>query len=273
TNFAIKIILSIFGPILKKPIEWITKFLFLDAYKVSTAYRTSRDLQLLWRKDLGGFVNYSINWNQIFLGKQQTNCTLWVKANNDQHYSKVIFCVTASLSNLKYQSVIEIHDLTSKPCVLALPSIPIRNLEWRNGQLYEPYNEFKIELKEVFDKDNTYINLKNNTKSIFNPVDNLGFLQGKKSYVYRWGQWWNLDFLESEKDEFLLTYKAYAFRAKFDKSNNASLFSARAWLLSNRLLLNVFFWSKNIFKAKHLRVAFDKYLKDIEEAAGFKLVD
>lgn len=28
TNFAIKIILSIFGPILKKPIEWITKFLF-----------------------------------------------------------------------------------------------------------------------------------------------------------------------------------------------------------------------------------------------------
>ncbi|MCE6353158.1 hypothetical protein ACVYA3_12890 [Acinetobacter baumannii] len=40
TNFAIKIILSIFGPILKKPIEWITKFLFLDAYKVSTAYRT-----------------------------------------------------------------------------------------------------------------------------------------------------------------------------------------------------------------------------------------
>ncbi|WP_220385347.1 hypothetical protein, partial [Klebsiella pneumoniae] len=78
TNFAIKIILSIFGPILKKPIEWITKFLFLDAYKVSTAYRTSRDLQLLWRKDLGGFVNYSINWNQIFLGKQQTNCTLWV---------------------------------------------------------------------------------------------------------------------------------------------------------------------------------------------------
>ncbi|EPK0603704.1 hypothetical protein RBI47_18705, partial [Acinetobacter baumannii] len=71
----------------------------------------------------------------------------------------------------------------------------------------------------------------------------------------------------------LLTYKAYAFRAKFDKSNNASLFSARAWLLSNRLLLNVFFWSKNIFKAKHLRVAFDKYLKDIEEAAGFKLVD
>ncbi|EXS74171.1 hypothetical protein J801_4741, partial [Acinetobacter baumannii 45002_8] len=54
-------------------------------------------------------------------------------------------------------------------------------MEWRNGQLYEPYNEFKIELKEVFDKDNTYINLKNNTKSIFNPVDNLGFLQGKKS--------------------------------------------------------------------------------------------
>ncbi|KCZ22376.1 hypothetical protein K027_4507, partial [Acinetobacter baumannii 45057_1] len=47
------------------------------------------------------------------------------------------------------------------------------------------------------------VKLKNNTKSIFNPVDNLGFLQGKKSYVYRWGQWWNLDFLESEKDEFL----------------------------------------------------------------------
>ena len=98
-----------------------------------------------------GFVNYSINWNQIFLGKQQTNCTLWVKANNDQHYSKVIFALLL-LSNLKYQSVIEIHDLTSKPCVLALPSIPIRNLEWRNGQLYEPYNEFKIELKEVLIK-------------------------------------------------------------------------------------------------------------------------
>lgn len=263
TSFFIKILSFIFGILIKKPVELIGKFLYLEAYKVSTAYNSYLEINRIFSHSLGEIVDYDINWSEVYLNKKQPNCTLRIKAKNNQYFHKITFCITASLDNLKYQSVVDIYDVSDMPCVVALPSIPLRNIEVKNDRLYEPYSRVKIEIKELFDKEGNAIDFNWDLKNTVYPIDNLDrFFTKKESDVYKWGQWWSLDFLESEKDEIPRLCHAYAFNARFKRSRKVYFWQAVAWLVDIRFILNICFWSRNIIRAKQLKKALDRFLKE-----------
>lgn len=263
TSFLVKIITFILGPFLRKPIDIISKFLYLEAYKISTFYSLYFDVKRMFPHSLGGVIDYNINWNKVYLNKKQNNCTLRIKTKDNQYYSKITFCVTASLESLKYQSVVEVYDISTTPCIVALPSIPLRIIEIKDNRIYEPYNSVSIEIKEIFDNNNNIVDVRSEWKDILHPVDNLdNTIEEKESDLYRWGQWWNLDFLESEKKEISRFFYAYSLNANLLGSKTKYFWQPIASFMNIPFILNIFFWIRNVIWAKQLKKALEKYLND-----------
>lgn len=238
-----------------------TQLLFYAAYEVSTQHRSFRDFKGLWRDELGDYFAYSVNWRKVFLGKEQQTCTLWIKAKEGRSFRRVTVCVTASLETLCYQSVVILYDIGETPTVVAVPSIPLRHVEVRGNMVYVPYNTVRAELKELVDADGEPIPLPRKTADYGHPIDNLEAAMGlRKSDVFRWGKWWNLDFLEGEKHEFRVNFRGMAFHAKFHGQRfSHGWYSLLAWLSKWNWFLEACFWSQNLVTAKQLRRAFAEH--------------
>lgn len=263
TTLAGRGVAFILGKLIKEPFEVIAKWCCQEAYQISTLHKSHREMQGLCRNKLDKYVEYNINWNKLFLGKEQSTCTLWIKAPKGKTYRKLIFCITASLETLRYQSVVTVFDVNEVPCVVAIPSIPFRSLEFHGKIPREPYSNVSIELKEIFDTDNVPISLQSAIKKVLHPVDNFEAAMGlRKSNVYRWGRWWNLDYLESEKYELAVTLHGLSFRASYQRQYSVQFWKILAWLSGKKWFLEICFWSKNIFFARHLKRKFSKYLDD-----------
>jgi len=265
TSFLVKIITFILGPFFRKPIDIVSKFLYLNAYEISTFYSLYFDVKRMFPHSLGGVIDYNINWSEIYLKKKQANCTLRIRARDNLSYSKITFCVTASLESLKYQSVVEVYDVSTTPCIIALPSIPLRSIEIKGNRIYEPYSSVSVEIKEIFDSNNNIIDIRGKWKDILHPIDNLdNIIKEKESDVYRWGQWWNLDFLESEKKEISRFFQAYSVNAKFWGLKTKYFWQPVAWFMSVPFILNIYFWIRNIIWANQLNKALEKHLNDYD---------
>lgn len=95
------------------------------------------------------------------------------------------------------------------------------------------------------------------------PVDNLEAALGlRRSNIYRWGKWWNLDFLESEKNELRIHLCGLALHAKFNRRKSRHFWAFVSWLGEKKWFLECDFWMKNLVTARHLRRSLLEYLKD-----------
>lgn len=266
-SFVVKGILFLLRKLLTKPLEMLSKFLFQEAYKISTLHKSHRDMRGLWRKDLDDYVSYEVNCQRLFLGKEQSNCTLWIKAKDKEGFGKITICVTASLKTLRYQSVVTIYDVSDIPSITAIPSIPLREIEVRGNEMYLPYEEISVELLEVFDTKKASIDLRYKIKKTMHPIDNLEAAMGlRKSNVYKWGRWWNLDFLEMEKNEFTVIFRGLAFHARFHQSKLIHFWTIVAWLAQKKWFLEICFWAKNLVTARQLKKCLHEYLEDFKDS-------
>lgn len=263
-SLVVKGTVSAIWSLLKKPLELVSQLLFREAYEVSTVHRSHRDIEGLWRNHLSDYLAYSVNWRKVFLGKEQQACTLWIKAKEGRSFSRVTLCVTASLEKLRYQSTVVLYDVGETPIVAAVPSIPLRQIEVRGNVVRVPYHTVRTDLKELLDETGEALPLpRKTTDSGRHPVDNLKAAMGlRKSDVFRWGKWWNLDFLEQEKDEFRINCRGRAFLADFHgRRPSHAWYSLLAWLSKWDWFLEAYFWSKNAFTAKQLRLAFEESVR------------
>jgi hypothetical protein len=262
-SLAIKGTLALLKAIFKRPLELIEKACFYEAYRISSVYKTHRDYRLLWNHELGDYVNFHINWKKLFLGEEQQLTTLWIKAKDGKEFSEATFCITASLETIRYQSIVTVHQINKIPCVLALPSIPLRKISVRGNMVRMAYSDVSIDLKGLFDSDGSPITLRGSTKILMHPMDNIEAAIGlRKSEVYRWGKWWNLDFLESEKNEISILLQALAFRSQYDRKRFTVVWTFLARLGKKKWFLSCYFWSKNILFASALKIALNDYLEE-----------
>lgn len=124
-----KALFSILNFLFRKPLEGLGRWFFEEAYRISSLHRNHRQLRYLWDDQLGEDLSYHINWHKLFLGKEQKQCTLWIKASRRGEFKKLTVRVDARLDNLRCQSVKTIYDVTQVPTVVALPDIPLRELK------------------------------------------------------------------------------------------------------------------------------------------------
>lgn len=263
SSITVKFAISLIYKLLKGPIDLLTKFLFKDAYNISTLHRSHRQHEGLWRRNLDERMDYHVNWSKLFLGKEQTSCTLWLKSKQGKEFRRITFCIEASLPNLRYQSVVTVIDVTECPCVVAIPGIPLRELEVDGSILREPYGSVSVEILEMSDPTGSKIDLHYRIRDVTWPVDNLEAVLGlRQSNVYRWGKWWNLDFLESEKNELRIRLHGLALHAKFNGWKSRHFWAFVSWLGEIKWFLACDFWIKNIIAARHLRSALRDYLNE-----------
>jgi len=129
--------------------------------------------------------------------------------------------------------------------------------------VHVPYESVWIELKELVAQDDISMPLTGSVTDFGYPLDNLEAVMGLcKSDVFRWGQWWNLDFLESEKHEIRVKYRCLALDRQMRGLTRAhAWYSFLIWLSKRNWFLEVCFWSKNLFTARHLRRTLEAYLR------------
>lgn len=260
TSLVLKGIFSILGSLLSRLWEPVARFFFEDAYKVSTIHRSHREKRALCQGQLGEYLGYSINWRKVFLGKEHNMCTVWIKAKEGKSFKRATLSVTATLEKLRYQSVIVLYDLQEIPTVAAVPSVPIRQIRVQDNMVLIPYDTVLVELKELIDENEESISLKGVVSKSHRPSDNIEAAMGhRKSDIFRWGKWWNLDLLEREKQEFRIKYHCMAFDAKFEARRISYAWYSLLFRLAQwNWFLEACFWSKNARTAKQLILSIEK---------------
>jgi hypothetical protein len=185
---------------------------------------------------------------------------IWVKAKEGEAFAKLVLPVTDSNKNIKYQDHVILIDVNDTPIQTALPSVPFRHLEFEGYAVRTPYDTIQTRVLEAYDQAGRKIDLYFNYKKSLRPVDRLAVALGwEKGDVEKWGEIFNLEFIEMEVKEEKIKLIGYRL------GKGSIIYRLRTRLFTIDRLVRVIFWSKNIITAKHLRKQFIKYLKKQEE--------
>lgn len=232
----------------------VTWLLFHRAYLISTLYSTHREFFLIPPQELFEGVDYKIIWKPYYLRKRNVMPMILLKSSNGMRFSKITLSVEALNSKVRYQSNFIVYDVNELPMYIALPSIPFRKLDFDENVVYTPYDKIKTSVIEVFDSENKRVEMTYPIEKYMHPFDRLEVAMGlKKGDVERWGEVFNLEFLESELDQ----EQARLIGSAFERS--AILYLIRKSIFRYKLIVKIVFWSKNIFIAKQLTKEYMKY--------------
>lgn len=247
---------SIFEPI----IEILEKFLFFRAYQISTLYRSYQEVLGMPPDELSNDIEYRVYWKRYHLRKKLTTPMIWVKSKKGKTFSKLILSITASNKKIKYQDHITIVDVSDTPIQVALPSIPFRDLKFSGNRVLMPYHGISTRLLEAYDSDGNEVNFSFEPKDYIIPLDRLEVALGEeKGDIEKWGDIFNLEFIETEIKEEKIRLIGGMF-------GEPAIFSfIRERLFSMSWLVKLIFWSKNIVTARQLTREFDLYLEQQEE--------
>lgn len=235
----------------------LERMLFYRAYEISTLHKSHR--QQLGRHPylLDNCIEYDLHWEPYYLARKQYMPQIWVRALPGESYSRITIAVTAENSKIRYQSTVTLFKISDKPTQVALPGIPLRNLKFNGGFVYTQYDKVTTEIKELISENSNSIRKLAYAPHTVTPLDNLDVALGlKKGDVAKWGEVFNLEFIEMQICEERIRLIApsimrqeiyHRLRRKFFNLN---------------LVVKVIFWRNNIFTAKQLSSCFANYLRE-----------
>lgn len=252
--------LSISISILQNVWEFIQKPFIKKAYEVSTMHKNYREAFASPLHKLE-YIEYQIIWQEYFLEKKLTTPMFWIRAKEGQEFSKMIISVQAILDEkINYQDNIILFNVNRIPIQTALPSIPFRNLVFKNNSIRTPYDYLQIEIIEAYDKEGRESESQCEKSLQMTPVDKLEVVLGEeKGYVEKWGKVYNLEYIEMEiKEE----------QIRLNGDLLSSWTQMKRKIFAKKWLVKIIFWSKNLFTAKQLTREFNKYIKEQKEIRG-----
>ena len=115
-------------------IDPITKFLFLNAYKVSHEehlehYRPGKRFHAL-----GRFLEYDIHLESDHVSNATVPMSFLILRNiSDRTFHRVDLLVEADAGSVKYQDFTTLIDVGSTPLVVHLPRIPLKEMDVQNN--------------------------------------------------------------------------------------------------------------------------------------------
>lgn len=252
--------------VLFKPIvDLFSMLLFYRAYEISTLYHNHREAFGMPPDELAGSIEYKIIWKPYHLRKKLITPMIWVRAKDGKAFSKLVLLVAASNSKIKYQDYVTLFDINQIPVQAALPSIPFRNLKFEGNTVFTPYDDIQISIVELHDQAGNKLDLYYPSKKRLTPFDRLEVAMGlEKGDVERWGEIFNLEYIEMEIKEEKISLIGGRFGAP------TLIDRLRAHIFGFNWLVKIFFWSKNLITARHLASEFSKYLQEQEEFKRWK---
>lgn len=252
-------VLGLLRIVLKPIVDFIERVLFRNAYEVSTLYKTHREAFSFRPRKLPGGLEYQVFWMPYRLRKRLTTPMMWVRSNNGT-IKKATLIVTAFNDKIKYQDCVEIYNVDDVPVQTALPSIPFRDLKFNGGLVMTPYDTIRVRVVELLATKGEEINIDSDKSDMFMPFDRLEVAMGlEKGDVEKWGEHFNLEFLESEIKEERIRILGESYFSPYPISLLKRRLSEAGWAV------RIIFWSRNLIFAKHLTNRLGVYLKEHEE--------
>jgi len=239
---------SVLSGVVQPVARWMGQRLFLAAYEASnTAHWRYYSAQAGWQ-DLGGILEFSTEF-LVTREKGELVYLMAFRADPERPLRRVTISVKARKSGVIHQEYIRIEGLDGMPVRKALTAIPLNRQPGseiyghRSGHLY-------IRLVEAVDADGVDLVSGDRVSVRVRPVC---VDAGNHLYALRWGQYWNVDAIDLQKN----ALKSYWFRRTVKSAGRLwrPLRFRRALfrLLTNDVSLSVAFWSKNLFDASGLR--------------------
>lgn len=251
--------------VLKKIADFFSMLLFYRAYEISTLYHNHREAFGIPPDDLLEGIEYKVLWKPYHLRKKLVTPMIWLRAKEKNSFSRVSLVVTASNSKIQYQDNITLYEVSDIPIQAALPSIPFRKIKFEGNTVLTPYDTIKIKVQELYDAEGDKVNAYYPRERHIRPFDRLEVAMGlQKGDIEKWGEIFNLEFLEMELRE----EKIRLIGPMFGRLK--PVYYVRKKLFSINWIVKIAFWTKNIIFAKQLASEFVKYLEEHEAHKKWK---
>jgi hypothetical protein len=179
-------------------IDPITKFLFLNTYKISHEEHLKRFRTGKRFDELGRFFEFDIHLECNYLSNSTIPMSFIIIRNkSEKKFSRVELLVEADAGYVKYQDFTTLIDIESTPLVVNLPRIPLKEIEFTsNNHIVTTYKDIRIKIKIIDDSINEY---DASAESYAINPSYTEFLNS--SWDKKWESMWNLDYIESNKNE------------------------------------------------------------------------
>lgn len=244
-------ILRILRRVAQAPADRLMKKLFLEAYEAADdAYWRCHATQCEWRS-LDGIIEYSPDLLAM-PGEQAAPVYLMaIRATTNAGLKRVAIKVKAKKSGIIHQQQITQKQLCGTPVRKALTAIPLKPKSSKAAGR-KMLGDIYIRLVEAVDCDGVDLVKSRKIASIF-PSTSADSVPHRQ--VERWGQYWNIDEINAEKDN--IKIRCYREWVQSARQLGRPLTMRRTVyrLLTSHFGLALTFWSRNLWNARGIRAS------------------
>lgn len=242
----------------------ITKFLFLDSYRVSHEEHLKHTRLGKRFGELGSFFEFDIHLECNYLSNSTVPMSFIILRNKSENkFSRAELLVEADAGHVKYQDFTTLIDLDSIPRVVSLPSIPLKEVEFTDSNdIVTSYNNVRVKIKIIDDK--IISEEESSAESCAISPTYTEFLNS--NWDKKWGVVWNLDYIErcktilkSKLEYYFITRNSWPVVGEPDSTFYQVYKLARLLFgiplfkfLSNKYVLLTLFWVPIFMRLKKL---------------------
>lgn len=233
------------------PLERLTKKLFLSAYEASDdAYWRHHGTQCEWRS-LGGIIEYTPDLLAMPSEPADPVYFIAIRATSNTYLERVVIKVKAKKSGVIHQQEITQNRLGGAPVRKALTAIPLKPKSSK-GADWQKLGDLYIKLVEAVDYDGVDL-VKHEKIADICPLTSTDSAPHRQ--VERWGQCWNIDKINVEKEHIKTRYYQELVRSARNLGRQLIMRRAAYRLLTSHLGLTLLFWSQNLGNAEGIRTS------------------
>ncbi len=233
----------------KKPVDWLTKRLFLSAYEASDAFFWKHHGSHGRWRNLGGLFEYDSKFIAVTPTGAPPACLISLRAIGGVTFKRVVLMIKVKRSGVILQERLCLENLGSQPVRKAL-SIVSQRPKRPSGDLTRKFGEVYIKLVEAIDGEGADLANGEKIGDIFRPTCTDSPYQ---PYVKRWDQYWNIEEFNAEKQKLKNLWFQKLVKPAGQLGRPLTARRTLFRLLTNELALSLKFWSQNLFHARQIR--------------------
>jgi len=172
-----------------------TKALLYNYYEISNNHYINRIFRQRWHK-LGDNISFALHFPYPIHDTYDQYANIIIRNESKFPMELATICISAESADCIFQDRITIENLTDKPVIKTLTSIPECYIFIQDGKLVSNYSYIKISLsslkidgKTITSNDRLHI-----TPFLSNPIDL------DKKFIKKWDSVFNIELITSEKE-------------------------------------------------------------------------
>ncbi|KIE05286.1 hypothetical protein NF27_DT00600 [Candidatus Jidaibacter acanthamoeba] len=184
---------------------------------------------------------------------------IYIKAKDRLNFYNIVLSITAypRCKSQKFQQTLSLYNLDKTPFIFKLSNIPPKDLIIKDNQVFTLYDKVTIRLHALYEKENSSINLAEYVKEYNLNISHNNILND--NFVIRWQEYWNVNIIKEVKVELaefyhyhLAAFPFILYKSLPDKIRRYCTHPLYLFL-SNKYMLTLTFWLRNLIVAKQLR--------------------